>query len=249
MLRKLYRNETQRFLKMILTCFFYEYQLHAASSRTCSCSTWRIPENHLLQWLVCTLTEFYNVHDALAEWFRPTQTTKDRASYLADAFVRCSRSHIERFLTFHLHLQSWGRSEMDPGETICSKDQGRRAPAGARIHEPRARRTKSSAEQFRFAESDVELALSSSPSSWRPAYPGTPGDLQVTVSAMGSGKAKLLKLIFLVSITVRGTTEQERKRRRQLRFEKHLRDDPVAFSRVHFYCRFFCQKWENLIAP
>ena len=24
-------------------------------------------------------------------------------------------------------------------------------------------------------------------------------------------------------------------------FRKHLRDDPVAFSRVHFYCRFFAK--------
>ena len=131
---------------------------------------------------------------------------------------------------------------MDPGETPCSKDRGRRAPAGARTHEP-----KSSAEEFDFAESDVELALSSSPEfmttsmSW---VPGTPGDLQVTVSAMGSGKARLLKLIFLVSITVRGTTEQERtasKATTTARFRKHLQDDPVAFSRVHFYCRFFAK--------
>ena len=49
---------------------------------------------------------------------------------------------------------------MDPGETPCSKDRGRRAPAGARTHEPRA-----VLNSFDFAESDVELALSSSPSS------------------------------------------------------------------------------------
>ena len=128
---------------------------------------------------------------------------------------------------------------MDPGETPCSNDRGRRAPAGARTHEPRA-----VLNSFDFAESDVELALSSSPSSRRPAYPGTPGDLRVTVSAMGSGKARLLKLIFLVSITVRGTTEQERtasKATTTAAFRKHLRDDPVAFSRVHFYCRFFAK--------
>ena len=69
-------------------------------------------------------------------------------------------------------------------------------------------------------------------------------DLQVTVSAMGSGKARLLKLIFLVSITVRGTTEQETtasKATTTAAFRKQLRDDPVAFSRVHFYCRFFAK--------
>ena len=46
---------------------------------------------------------------------------------------------------------------MDPEETPCSKDRGRRAPAGARTHEPRA-----VLNSFDFAESDVELALSSS---------------------------------------------------------------------------------------
>ena len=49
---------------------------------------------------------------------------------------------------------------MDPGEAPCSKDRGRRVPAGARTHEPRA-----VLKSFDFAESDVELALSSSPSS------------------------------------------------------------------------------------
>ena len=68
--------------------------------------------------------------------------------------------HGESTYLFKLSLQSRGRSEMDPGETPCSKDRGRRAPAGARTHEPRA-----VLKSFDFAESDVELALSSSPSS------------------------------------------------------------------------------------
>ena len=46
---------------------------------------------------------------------------------------------------------------MDPRETPCSKDRGRRAPAGARTHEPRA-----VLNSFVFVESDVELALSGS---------------------------------------------------------------------------------------
>ena len=89
---------------MVLTWFFSGYQLHAASSRTCSCITWRIPENHLFQCFLWMSTELYGIQDSLAERYRPTQTTKERTSYFADAFFLCSRSHVERFLTVHLHL-------------------------------------------------------------------------------------------------------------------------------------------------
>ena len=77
--------------------------LHAAG--TCSFCTRRFSENHL--YFLWTSTRFYSCQNTVAEWYRPSSTTKKGIRHLVEAFVKCSRSHIKHRWIRTVHTFVW----------------------------------------------------------------------------------------------------------------------------------------------